>query len=87
MADVIESATRKMSGAAGPDGVNTTTIQDWLLRICLHKTDRTQQMPGSQTIGDWGNLVVISGEDAVPEDFDNLFKLPVAQRGIGVLSP
>eukprot|EP00957_Ditylum_brightwellii_P102750 7830472-Ditylum_brightwellii.AAC.1 len=30
-ADVIETVARKMSGAAGPDGVDATTIHHWLL--------------------------------------------------------
>eukprot|EP00957_Ditylum_brightwellii_P010401 786818-Ditylum_brightwellii.AAC.1 len=29
--EVIEAVARRMSGAAGTDGVNTTTIQDWIL--------------------------------------------------------
>eukprot|EP00957_Ditylum_brightwellii_P018604 1397729-Ditylum_brightwellii.AAC.1 len=31
-AEVIETVAPRMSGAAGPDGVDTTTIQDWILQ-------------------------------------------------------
>eukprot|EP00957_Ditylum_brightwellii_P093438 7116012-Ditylum_brightwellii.AAC.1 len=38
-ASVVEKVARKLSGAAGPDGVDAVTLADWLLRygVVSHK--------------------------------------------------
>eukprot|EP00957_Ditylum_brightwellii_P174966 13322013-Ditylum_brightwellii.AAC.1 len=54
MASMVEKVARKLSGAAGPDGVDAVTVVDWLLRydIC----------PGTQPVGIGGILLCLVGK-------------------------
>eukprot|EP00957_Ditylum_brightwellii_P070772 5378498-Ditylum_brightwellii.AAC.1 len=60
---------------------------EWAYLQCVMEIDMEQYAVLNNAI--WRKIVTTFFFDAdeVPKEFDNLFKLPVAQGGIGVLSP